>query len=127
MEIPKNRSKLIATLIPEGGSDRSYLLFADLHLIEPIILLYHFNETMNMAPNYDSFDEFIQIYDVGYEEFIKRVTLSGNPNLIDVVEYTVEESPFGTSCPNNLDALNMDKENFNLALTGMKSAKSAVN
>jgi hypothetical protein len=119
--------RLIATLIPEGGSDRSYLCLADSHLITPINLLYHFNETMNIAPNYASFNEYIQIYDVNYEDFIAANGFPGKTNIIDVVEYTVEESPFGTVCPNNLNALNIDKEYFNVALAGMKSAKSAVN
>jgi hypothetical protein len=119
--------RLIATLIPEGGSDRSYLCLADSHLITPIILLYHFNETMNIAPNYASFNEYIQTYDVSYEDFIAANGFPGKTNIIDVVEYAVEESPFGTVCPNNLNALNIDKEYFNVALAGMKSAKSAVN
>jgi hypothetical protein len=118
--------RLISTLIPEGGSDRSYLCLADSHLITPIILLYHFNETMNIAPNYASFNEYIEIYDVSYEDFIAANGFPGKTNIIDVVEYTVEESPFGTVCPNNLNALNIDKEYFNVALAGMKSAKSTV-
>jgi hypothetical protein len=119
--------RLISTLIPEGGSDRSYLCLADSHLITPIILLYHFNETMNIAPNYASFNEYIEIYDVSYEDFIAANGFPGKTNIIDVVEYTVEESPFGTVCPNNLNALNIDKEYFNVALAGMKSVKAFAN
>jgi hypothetical protein len=122
--------RLIATLIPEGGSDRSYLCLADSHLITPIILLYHFNETMNIAPNYASFNEYIQIYDVSYEDFIAANGFPGKTNIIDVVEYTVEESPYGSASNfyrNNLGVLNIDKEIYNVALVGMKSVKAFVN
>lgn len=122
--------KLIATLIPEGGSDRSYLCFSDSKLFTAIILLYHFNETMNIAPNFDSFNEYLKIYDVSYEEFIARFGLAVKPNVIDTVEYTVEESPYGAESniyPNNLGVLNIDKEFYRAALTGMKSTNSVVN
>lgn len=122
--------RLISTLIPEGGSDRSYLCLADSHLITPIILLYHFNETMYNVDDCDTFNEYIQIYDVSYEDFIAANGFPGKTNIIDVVEYTVEESPYGAisnQYPNNLGVLNIDKEIYNAALTGMKSTKSVVN
>jgi hypothetical protein len=119
-ELSNSGGKLVRTLAPNGGSDFSFLMFSSEKFLIPITLLYHFYETMNNASGW--FDEYIEEYNVEYSSFLEKNNLSSSSDITHL-EFNVNQGPFGISIESNITALNITKEIYSAALTGMMTAK----
>lgn len=113
--------KLIATLSPRGGSDNCFLIFSDSYLNIPIILLYHFNESLENGSGW--FDEFIEDFNKDYQEFINDNNKISDSSILNA-EYIISDGPFGPSVDSNYRVLNLDSDLYNAALAGMNAAKA---
>ncbi len=110
----------VTSLTPNGGSDYGFLLFLNDKLRIPVILLYHFNETLNNASGW--FDEFIEDYNIDYNLFLENNQHLSTAN-ISTLEYQAVSSPFGITVDSNVRTLNVTNEIYKASLTGMLLAK----
>ena len=119
-EILKQDGMIVKTLYPSGGEDYSCLIFKNKKIIKPIVILFHFADAVNNASGW--YDEFTSSYNVSYEEYLANNNLE-NDIVESPLEFSREESDFGTTIKSNRWYLNMTREVYTFAIAGMLAAK----
>lgn len=116
--------QIYSAITPYGGSDTIFILMKDEFYHDAIILLTHFNETLNTASGW--FSDFIADYPDKLEEFNasdndQKYLINNNSN----IEYNItEDEIFGNSVTSNYKVLGWDENYYAMANKGMKSTKN---
>lgn len=119
-EILKQDGMIVKTLYPSGGEDYSCLIFKNKKIIKPIVILYHFADAVNNASGW--YDEFTSSYNVSYEDYLANNNLE-NDIVQSALEFSREDSDFGTTIKSNRWYLNITREIYTFAIVGMLAAK----
>jgi hypothetical protein len=120
-ELEKIGKGLYSTLSPSGGSDYVFLALNKNKYVIPLVILYHFSDTVNNASGW--FDEYIEDYDISYNDFLSK-DAGGNNNKKSVYTYEEKDGFFGKSFEGNARYINLNEEIFAAALAGMMAAKN---
>ena len=121
IELEKKGKGLYSTLSPSGGSDYVFLALDKNKYVIPLVILYHFSDTLNNASGW--FEEYIEDYDISYNDFLTKDDAT-NDNIKSVYSYEEKDGFFGKSFEGNARYINLNEEIFTAALAGMMAAKS---
>lgn len=116
--------QIYTTLTPKGGSDTIFLIMRDELFHDELILLAHYNETLNSASGW--FSEFISDFPPSLSEYKES-----NPEIsvqldkdTSVVHFERKEDPFfGETIESNFKVLGWDEEYYTLARSGMMASE----
>jgi len=122
-ELNISGGKIIKTITPNGGSDNVFILFSNANekYLIPLIILYHFNETLINAGGW--FDEYFEDYDIEYDTFLDKNNSNLMSKSITTIEYSATQGPFGLSIDSNFRVLNITSDIYAASIIGIQSAK----